>query len=205
MNGVDLFLREHAIVHSADLVAGESRSMEDTVLRDMDETQIRARPQGLNSLAWLFWHIARYEDVAVNPIVAARPQVFDEDGWAARLGIERRDMGTGMNAEEVALLSESIDIAAMRAYRVAVGRRTREVAAALPEAGWERIAGAEDIARASAQDAFGPYPEATWVERKLWPGKSCAWFLYWLGVGHPLMHIGQGRWVRKLILGKGMV
>ncbi|HEV8340686.1 MAG TPA: DinB family protein [bacterium] len=205
MNGLELFLREHAIVHSAELVKGESRSTEDTVLRDLDETQMRARPHGLNSLAWIFWHIARYEDVAVNAVVAARPQVFDEGGWAVRLGIDRRDMGTGMNAEEVALLSEQIAVPALRAYRLAVGGRTRDVAEALPEDDWERIVGAEGVGRASAQGAFGPYPEAAWVERRLWPGKSHAWFLHWLGVGHNLMHIGQARWVRKLILGKGMV
>lgn len=204
MNGLELFLREHAIVHSAELVKGESRSMEDTVLRDLDDAQIRARPHGLNSLAWILWHIARCEDVAVNAVVAARPQVFDEGGWAVRLGLERRDIGTGMNAEEVALLSEQIDIAALRAYRLAVGRRTREVAEALPEADWERTAGTEEVGRASAQEAFGPYPEAAWVER-FWHGKSNAWFLHFLGVGHNFMHIGQARWVRKLILGKGMV
>jgi len=37
MKGLELFLREHAIVHSAELVKGESRSMEDTVLRDLDD------------------------------------------------------------------------------------------------------------------------------------------------------------------------
>lgn len=204
MDALELFLREHAIVHSAELVRGESRSMEDTVLRDLDEAQIRLRPHGLNSLAWLFWHIARCEDVAVNAVVAARPQVFDDQDWPARLRIERRDIGTGMNAEEVAELSEQIDVPALRGYRLAVGRRTREVAQALPEADWERTAAVEDVGRASAQGAFGPYPEAAWVQR-FWRGKSCAWFLHYLGVGHNMMHIGQGRWVRKLILGKGMV
>lgn len=204
MNALELFLREHAIVHTAELATPESRSMEDTVLRDLDETQIRTRPHGLNSLAWILWHIARGEDIAVNPVVAARPQVFDGEAWAARLRVERRDIGTGMNAEEVAELSEQIDIPALRAYRLAVGRRTREVAQALAEPEWERTAGADDVRRASAEEAFGPYPEAAWVER-YWRGKSNAWLLHWLGVGHSLMHLGQGRWVRKLILGRGMV
>ena len=53
--------------------------------------QLRRRPvKGSNSLAWLLWHMARIEDVAVNVVVANRRQVFDE-GWAERLKVPRRN------------------------------------------------------------------------------------------------------------------
>lgn len=56
---------------------------------------MRVRPgPGLNSLVWLAWHMARTEDVAVNLVVAGRPQVFDAR-WAERMKIRRRDMAPG--------------------------------------------------------------------------------------------------------------
>ncbi len=59
MNALELFLREHALVHSATVAQGGHGSTEDFLLRDLDEAQMRARPHGLNSIAWLLWHMAR--------------------------------------------------------------------------------------------------------------------------------------------------
>ena len=104
-------------------------------LGGLSDDQMRRRPgEGLNSIVWLLWHMARTEDVAVNLVVAARAQVFD-DGWARRMNVARPDMGTGMTAAEVADLSEQADVAAVRAYRSAVGLRTREVVQTLAPGG----------------------------------------------------------------------
>ena len=48
----------------------------DDLLDALSDEQIRARPHGLNSIAWLLWHGARVEGVAVNRFVADRPQVL---------------------------------------------------------------------------------------------------------------------------------
>lgn len=45
----------------------------------------------------------------------------------ARLGVTVRDTGNAMDAAAVAALSAAVDIPALRAYRLAVGQRTREV------------------------------------------------------------------------------
>jgi len=202
VDALELFLREHAIAHSAQVAAGEQRSSEDFILRHLDEAQMRARPHGLNSLAWLVWHMARSEDVGINVVIAGQRQVFDEGDWAARLNVTRRDVGTGMSADEVAELSEQIRIPELRLYRAAVGRRTREVVAALPPAAWGEIVEAAETARARSQGAYGPGAE--WLER-FCTGKSKAWYFYWIAVGHNHLHLGQARWVRKLLLGKGQV
>lgn len=202
MDALELFLREHAIAHSGQVAAGEQRSSEDFIIRHLDEAQMRARPHGLNSLAWLVWHMARSEDVGINVVIAGQRQVFDEGDWAARLNVTRRDVGTGMSPDEVAELSEQIRIPELRRYRAAVGRRTREVVAVLPPAAWGEIVDAAATARARAEGAYGPGAE--WLER-FCTGKSKAWYFYWIAVGHNHLHLGQARWVRKLLLGKGQV
>src|SRR6478609_3045858 len=123
MDTLQFFLHQHALVHSKEVANGEW-SYEDSVLDGLTDEQWRARPAGGgNSIAWLVWHMARTEDVAVNLLVAGRPQVLHEEGWLERLKI-RQDIGTSMSDEEVGDFSAQVDIDAILAYRHTVGRRT---------------------------------------------------------------------------------
>lgn len=197
MDALTLFLHEHARVHSPAIAEMEGEfSTEDTAVRGLTDDQLRLRPHGLNSIAWILWHTARTEDVAINVIVAGRRQVFDDGNWAARLKISRRDVGTGMTFDEVSDLSAHVDIPALREYRAAVGRRTRDVAKSSPRQEWDAAPDLSRLSMAVAQGAFGP--NAGWVER-FWAGKNLAWFFSWVAVGHNFSHLGQARWVKKLI------
>jgi len=100
----------------------------------------------VNSLAWLLWHLARAEDAVVNVVVGAREQVLSAGDWPRRLGVAR------------------LDLAAARAYRDAVGRRTQEVVASLRPERWDEILSVVDTDRAVAAGAFGPGAE--WVPKR---------------------------------------
>ncbi len=127
-----VLLSQHARTHST-MIGPTDLPLEDMVLSELSDEQIRLRPHaGSNSIAWLLWHMARCEDVAVNLIVAERLQVVDETDWPRRLNVARRDIGTGMTDDEVNALSANVDIAALRAYRAQVGRRTQEGIRSLP-------------------------------------------------------------------------
>ena len=102
-------------------------SMAERTFGGLTDEQMRVRPrEDLNSLAWLMWHISRAEDVFANLLISGRDQVLD-GSWSARLKISRPDFGIGMTKLEVSELTAKIDIAALREYRDAVGRRTREI------------------------------------------------------------------------------
>jgi hypothetical protein len=196
MDAVQLFLHQHAPVHSAAVAPAEGgHSIEDELLGGLTGEQVRRRPRsGLNSLAWLVWHMARCEDVAMNVLLADRAQVLDDGHWLDALGVSRRDIGTSMTEQEVADLSEHIDVGALRGYRVAVGRRTREVVGHLCAEALREALPAPRLRRALAEGALGS-ERARWVE-SLWDGKSLAWFL-WLGNGHNYWHLGEGFCVRS--------
>ena len=127
------------------------------------------------------------EDVAVNLVITAGAQVFD-DAWARRMNIARRDMGSGMTEDEVDELTVCADISAVRAYRSAVGRRTREVVRALRPEAWEEIVGETDIARAAP--AIGPRDYPAGPEHP-WCGTSRARRLSGAAVGHSWVHLGE--------------
>src|ERR1700741_4722970 len=110
MDARDLFLDQHAAVHSA-AVGGNAMSAAERTFAGLSDEQMRVRPrEDLNSLAWLMWHIARAEDVMVNRVRAGGPKLWDDDGWAKRLGAGRRDFGIGMTSSEVTELTRQIDV-----------------------------------------------------------------------------------------------
>lgn len=198
MHTLELFLLDHARVHAAALTNNAGGiSLAERATSDLSDDQWRLRPHGLNSLAWIFWHIARYEDVAVSIMVADRPQVFDEEPWADRLGISRRDVGTEMTLDEVENFSRAVNVPAIRDYRNAVGARTRALAPSLRPETLQEILPAAQLEQIKIQRAL--IPKAEWA-LKIWDGKPRSWFLTWLGAGHSYMHLGQGRWAKKLIL-----
>ena len=109
------FLRQHAAVHARD-VSGLDFAVQ-RVFGEPSDQQMRIRPgKGLNSLMWLLWHMARTEDAAVNPVVAGRDQVLDDE-WVRRMNVPWRIIGTGMTDNEVTEMTARADVAAVRAYR----------------------------------------------------------------------------------------
>jgi hypothetical protein len=198
MDAIELFLRDHARTHSAAVGGAEGGlGFEDLLVSGMTEEQLRQRPQeGTNSLAWLLWHMARTEDMGVNMIVAGRTTVLDDGGWLARLGLERHDMGAGMSDEEVADFTQRVNIEALRAYRAAVGRRTKEVVSAMRPEELDEIIDADHVERAYADGVIGE--QAAWI-RGFIGGKTKAYLLGHVGNGHNFMHLGEAWCVRSLL------
>ena len=190
VDAVSLFLVQHESVHASE--GGGTPSYFDRVLGGLTEAELRARPApGVNSVLWLLWHMARTEDASVNLVVASGRQVLDDD-WIRRLGVTWRHIGTGMTDDEVSELSRKADVAAVRAYRNAVDRRTREVVRTLRPEAWDEPVTVVDTARAAAAGAFGP--NAPWVDGvgfKPWQDQSRAARLSGAALRHNALHIGE--------------
>ena len=193
------FFSCHAATHASEVYDGGA-SRFGRWLDGLSEDQLRARPgPRLNSIVWLLWHMARTEDVAVNLVVAAERQVFD-DGWARRMNILHRHMGSGMTESEVTELTQRADVDAVRAYRSAVGTRTREVIRALRPDRWDEILTLEDTQRAAAVEAFGPNDE--WIDgvgHTPWQGHTRGDQLGSSAIRHNAGHIGEAVTIGSLL------
>ncbi|MCA8959440.1 MAG: DUF664 domain-containing protein [Planctomycetes bacterium] len=194
MNPLDFFLREHAAVHGASVASGDYHVV-DWALDGLDDTQLRTRPHGLNSIAWLLWHLARVEDSCVATVVFGGTQLLD-DAWVARLGVDHRDRdGDGMTKGEVSAVSDALDLASLRAYRDAVGTRTRTLASELWSVGrWDARLTEADLRAAAAAGALGG-EDAAWLT-----GKAREELLAWWAVHHSYYHLGQAMAVRSLLI-----
>lgn len=200
MQARDLFLVGHALAHAGkilDVDEYDASFYEDRVVNGLDDDHMRQRPHELNSIGFLLWHIARTEDVAANLIIASHPQVFDEGKWAPLLRVARRDIGYGSTPDQVEEISATLDLASLRAYRLAVGRRTRALVQTLAPADWETVIAQSRIDRAIQEGAL--LPHWPWP-RKSWGTQRVVRLLSWPCLGHSTMHLGQAMWVRKLVL-----
>jgi hypothetical protein len=193
MDARDLLLDEHGRMHAVG-VTGDKGTLAERTFGGLSDEQMRVRPrEDLNSLAWLMWHIARAEDIFANLILSGRDQVMD-DRWLARLKTPRRDFGIGMTKAEVAELSGQIDIAALREYRDAVGRRTQDVIRGFGAADWQGELQAAALERAAALSCFGARGD---MVVKAFTGRPRLGILGGLLVTHSAMHMGEAQTVRS--------
>jgi hypothetical protein len=142
---IGLFLRQHAMVHTAIMSHDGLWSFEDEILEDVTMQQMRLIPRNCDhSIAWILWHMTRIEDVTMNLLVAGSPQVMLQEGWLDQLKVNVRDTGNAMTTSGVMELSACMNIEALRSYRLEVGRRTREIVKLLD---WEQLERKVDPAR----------------------------------------------------------
>jgi len=129
---IELFLKQHAMVHSAQMANSGLWSFEDDIWQGLNEPAARCIPVKMeHSIAWVMWHISRIEDVTMNLLIADCPQVMAQDNWLKRMRATITHTGNAMDEESIMALSTALDLGALRAYRVAVGQRTREIVKAL--------------------------------------------------------------------------
>lgn len=125
---IEIFLNQHAMLHTASMSQTGLWSFEDETLEGLDVDQMRIIPGKCDhSIAWVVWHMTRIEDATVNLLVAGSPQVLLRENWLERMEIAVRDTGNAMEAAGVADLSAAINVPALRAYRMSVGRQTRAI------------------------------------------------------------------------------
>jgi DinB superfamily len=190
MDPRDLFLLQHSAMHTVN-VGGNKASAAERVLKDLTEEQLRLRPrEDLNSIAWILWHIARAEDIILNPVLSGRDQVFDE-AWMKRLGISRRDFGIGMKSPEVSELTGSINLDALREYRDTVGKRTREIIGGFQPGDWEGQVQQAAMERALGEGAFPP-PVV-----QAFSGRPRAAVLSGIALFHAGGHFGEATTIRS--------
>ncbi len=188
MDAIDFFLLRYKDLHGV---------LVDDLLRGLTDAQVRGRPQpGVNTVAWLLWHMARIEDVGVNRFVADRPQVLDA-AWLRRLGLARRDVGTGMSDAEVDELSARVDLGALRGYWDAVTRATLEVVEGLRGADLSAPVPPERVKRVAFEEG-AVAPGAEWLA-EFWAGhRTRGWLLSQTPLLHVYGHVFEARVAKGL-------
>jgi len=193
--GMQLFFKQHAMLHSAKVSETPGWSYEDDILDDMSEAQVRRIPPGCeHSVAWLIWHSARCEDITLNRLVAGSPQVLLEQDWLERMQVPNRDTGNAMSADEITRFSAAIDIPALRGYRAAVGRRTRQVVRALQPCDLKQPVSAARLQQALDEGAVLP---AAHEISDYWGSRNMVGLLLMPATRHNLVHLNEALTIKQ--------
>lgn len=193
--GMQLFFKQHAMLHSAKVSEATGWSYEDEILDDMSQAQVRRIPPGCeHSVAWLIWHSARCEDITLNRLVAGGPQVLLEQGWLERMQVPVRDTGNAMSPAEIAQFSAEIDIPALRGYRAAVGLRTRQIVRTLQPSDLKQPVCAVRLQQALDEEAVLP---AAHEISDYWGSRDIVGLLLMPATRHNLVHLNEALKIKQ--------
>ena len=189
MNTIQFFKLHHYRLHF------EKGGLQNRIDGLTDE-QMRLCPNNLNSIAWMLWHLTRCEDVGINRLVCENTQVFDENNWAEKINISRRDIGTSMTYQEVINLSSQININALRNYNLEVAKKIQLSIENVKPEDLDKIPDPEYLHKVLfEEDSLCKNSE--WVAEH-YSNKTKGWFLGHLGLTHGKGHLGQILFIRKL-------
>jgi hypothetical protein len=200
-SAIDLFLRQHAMVHRAKMSDMRLPSFADEVWGDASDEIVHCVPPKFeHSIAWIIWHLARIEDMTMNGLLAGKPQIFHQEDWPTRLNITVQHSGNVvMDDADVTELSQVIDIGALKAYRLAVGRSTREAAGSLqPEEFKQKV----DPTRLQELLDNGSVAEEASDLLTYWGNLTKAGLLLMPPTRHCLIHLNEAMKVKKKCYGR---
>jgi hypothetical protein len=193
---IDLFMQQHAEVHSAAMSSSGNVSFEDEAIHELNDLQMREIPEE-HSIVWILWHLARIEDVTMNILVAGDDQVFSQGDWQRKINLSVPHTGNAMTTEEVKELTREIDIGAIKEYRLAVGRQTEQVVRNLEP---------KDLRQKPAASRLEfLLQEGAVVEKAkglidYWSQRDIAGLLLMPATRHPFVHLNEAVKIKNLIL-----
>jgi hypothetical protein len=194
---IELFLRQHAMLHSAGMSRIGVYSFEDETLAGLSAAQMRIIPHKLDhSIAWVLWHMTRIEDATMNLLVAGSPQILLEEGWFEKMGISTRDTGNGMDPADVADLSAAINVDALQAYRRSVGLQTRRIVKQLQPG---ELRQKVDPARLAVMTEQGAVRAESGSLLEYWGGLTITGLLLMPPTRHLFVHWNEAQRIRQKI------
>jgi hypothetical protein len=188
---IKVCLEQHSMVHSSEMSGINAETFEDELWKDLDDTTFRAAigVKG-RTIAYGIWHSTRIEDITMNILVADSNKVIDSDSWIARINSNIYDTGNAMNADEVFEFSSNINMQELRKYRIAVGRRTRDIVQGLKPAELKRKFDDVRLSKILDIGAVSKSEAASWLV-DFWGRKNVAGILLMPATRHHVVHINE--------------
>lgn len=195
---IQLFLEQHSMIHSSSIGSIRLTTLEDALLRNLDETTFRqypvSNPDTKNSIAWHLWHITRIEDMTMNILIANEQQVLFTHRWLENMNIPFVHSGNDMSEEELALLSSNIDFESLLTYRTAVGSRTQEIVSSLKSGDFNLSIDQNRIGRLFEEN--GVMERSNWLT-DYWSKKNIAGLILMPATRHNFLHLNKSIRVKE--------
>jgi len=124
----------------------------------------------------------------MNVLVAGLPPVLAAENWEQRLKLDISHTGNAMTEAEITALSQTIDLEAVQAYRLAVGRRTQEI---VPQLQLQTLRQKVSPQRINQVLATGAVTEAAREITDYWRKRTIAGLLLMPPTRHNMVHLNE--------------
>jgi hypothetical protein len=196
-NAIQLFMDQHARIHASNVSKINSVTFEDELWKGMDERTFRiGQNKKGRTVAYGMWHSARIEDITMNLLVIDGEQIIDQDNWRKKINSPIYDTGNALNADGILEFSQAIDMQALREYREAVGKKTREIVDSLKYTDLKTKALEKGLEKAVKVGAVANHEDAIWLI-DFWRKKTVAGILLMPATRHHLVHINESMEAKK--------
>lgn len=186
-----LALELHAMVHLSEMSGVSQKTFEDELWAGLDENKIKnATNEKGRTIAYGLWHSSRIEDITMNILVSGDEQVINTGNYIEKINSNISDTGNALNCDEILEFSKNININELRNYRIAVGRKTREIIKNLNASDMKRKFEKDSLNRILAEGAVLDVEAANWLI-DFWGKKNVAGIILMPATRHHVVHINE--------------
>lgn len=187
---MQLALTLHGILHCSTVSGTPEKTVMDSVWENLSEDAFYTMPTIKDvTVAWNIWHVTRIEDLTANILIANGTQILN-DAWRKKLNTSVTDTGNAMTDEEIIALSRELDREALKAYRNAVGLRTREILQALKPEDLGRKFSKKQVNRIFQEGGVTTHPDSRWL-LDFWGKKNVTGILLMPITRHQMGHLND--------------
>lgn len=194
---IELALKLHSMVHCSEVSGINEITFEDELWNGLNEKVFNtaSNKEGF-TIAYSIWHTTRIEDITVNILINNGEQVFNQLNWKERINSSIIDTGNAMTAEERKKFSKNINMQELRNYRIAVGKRTREVIKTLNAADMKRKVNKNGLEQIINEGAVLNVEASNWLI-DFWGRKNVAGIILMPATRHHTVHLNEALQIKS--------
>ena len=197
---IRLCLEMHAMVHTSEMSKAGFETYEDILWGGLEDKAFRTMPTAKDvTIAWNIWHLTRIEDITANILIAGGNQIINSTNWLNKLHTKFTDTGNAMTDDEINQLSAEIDRDELLNYRIAVGRRTRDIVGHLTFSDLKRKMKPESLQRILDEKGVLENEGSRWLV-DFWGKKTVAGILLMPITRHQIVHINDSLNLKKRLM-----
>jgi uncharacterized damage-inducible protein DinB len=164
------------------------------------EWRTRAAPN-TNLIGFIYWHVARTQDVIVQTLIRGDPELITLEPWARMSGLHSGDnlgIGTGISLAQADAIALAATRDSMRAYSAAVFTMTCDWLETLTD---DELDHRPDCPANIA--AIPAYQSALWHQiAQAFAAKSITGILGYYCIAHPYQHLAEIGLLTQLLRGE---
>ena len=186
VEGKKILLQNHGLVHDKKVYKTDDDTIYDLLWKDLKPETCKIISKQGTSILWSIWHTTRIEDLVSNLLIADKETVFDKE-IQSQLNIKITDVGNSMTNAEVELLNNSINIKALKEYRIKVGKSTKKILESLKYCDLKMKVKPGQIKKIVQNEGVVNHPNSIWL-LDFWGNKNILGLLKLPITGHHITY-----------------